>query len=448
MEFKNDAWSHRGEIMKYYLAIDLGATSGRHVIGYQDNGEIILKEIYRFRTQTDDSPDGLVWDIPRIYNEIKYGIKKAFEEYSVIESISIDTCGVDYVLMNGDKEITPYYAYRNERCQKSVQKVHKIVNFDDIYRKTGIQFAAFNTLYQLFDDKEKGRLEKATDYLMLPSYFSYKLTGAKTHEYTNESTGALLDATTGDYDYELLDRLGLPRKFFGKINKPGEEVGELLPEIQEEVGGNCKVYLCASHDTASAFESVNIDDDSIILSSGTWSLLGIKTNGPIISNESLEANYTNEGGVDYIRFLKNIMGMYLANRVIDETGLDFKTLDSLIFDSDYKETFDVNDSSLNAPKKMKEAILELLKKNPPKNDIDLFASIYRSQAVCYKKAIDELEKITKRKYKKIYIIGGGARNVFLNHMVKEYTGLKVIPMPIEATALGNILVQMKASKEL
>lgn len=434
--------------MKYYLAIDLGATSGRHVIGFQNGGKIILKEIHRFKTQMDDSPDGLVRDIPRIYNEIKFGIKKAFEEYPVIESISIDTWGVDYVLINGDKEIPPYYAYRNERCQKSAQKVHKIVNFDDIYRKTGIQFAAFNTLYQLFDDKEKGRLVEATDYLMLPSYFTFKLTGVKTHEYTNESTGSLLNAKTGEYDYELLDRLGLPRKLFGEIRKPGVVVGELLPEIQKEVGGNSKVILCASHDTGSAFESVNIDDDSIILSSGTWSLLGIKTNGPIISNESLEANYTNEGGVGYIRFLKNIMGMYLANRVIDETGLDFKTLDSLIFDSDYKETFDVNDSGLNAPKKMKKAILELLKKNPPKNDIDLFASIYRSQAVCYKKAIDELEKITKKKYKKIYIIGGGARNVFLNLMVKEYTGLKVIPMPIEATVLGNILVQMKASKEL
>lgn len=434
--------------MKYYLAIDLGATSGRHVIGFQNGGKIILKEIHRFKTQMDDSPDGLVWDIPRIYNEIKFGIKKAFEEYPVIESISIDTWGVDYVLINGDKEIPPYYAYRNERCQKSAQKVHKIVNFDDIYRKTGIQFATFNTLYQLFDDKEKGRLVEATDYLMLPSYFIFKLTGVKIHEYTNESTGSLLNAKTGEYDYELLDRLGLPRKLFGEIRKPGVVVGELLPEIQKEVGGNSKVILCASHDTGSAFESVNIDDDSIILSSGTWSLLGIKINRPIISNESLEANYTNEGGVGYIRFLKNIMGMYLANLVMGETGLDFKTLDSLIFDSDYKETFDVNDNGLNAPKKMKKAILELLKKNPPKNDIGLFASIYRSQAVCYKKAIDELEKITKKKYKKIYIIGGGARNVFLNHMVKEYTGLKVIPMPIEATALGNILVQMKASKEL
>ena len=434
--------------MKYFLAIDLGATSGRHVIGYKLDGEIQLKEIHRFRTEMDDSPDGLVWNIPRILNEIKEGIRKAFEIFPKIESISIDTWGVDYVLMNGDKEIAPYYAYRNERCQKSVQKVHKIIGFNDIYRKTGIQFAAFNTLYQLYDDKQKRRLDNATDYLMLPSYFSYKLTGIKTHEYTNESTGALLNVETSDYDYELLDKLELPRRLFNKIQKPGSVVGDLLPEVQKEVGGNSKVILCASHDTASAFESVNVDDESIVLSSGTWSLLGIKTKTPIVSEESLNSNYTNEGGVGYIRFLKNIMGMYLANRVREETGLHFRYIDSVIFDSKYDETFDVNDPSLSAPKNMKQAILNLLKDNPPKNDIDLFASIYRSQAICYKKALDELEKITGKTFNKIYIIGGGAKNIYLNNMVKEYTGLKVIPMPIEATALGNILVQMKASKEL
>ena len=434
--------------MKYFLAIDLGATSGRHVIGYKLDGEIQLKEIHRFRTEMDDSPDGLVWNIPRILNEIKEGIRKAFEIFPKIESISIDTWGVDYVLMNGDTEITPYYAYRNERCQKSVQKVHKIIGFNDIYRKTGIQFAAFNTLYQLYDDKQKRRLDNATDYLMLPSYFSYKLTGIKTHEYTNESTGALLNVETSDYDYELLDKLELPRRLFNKMQKPGSVVGDLLPEVQKEVGGNSKVILCASHDTASAFESVNVDDESIILSSGTWSLLGIKTKTPIVSKESLNSNYTNEGGAGYIRFLKNIMGMYLANRVREETGLHFRYIDSVIFDSKYNETFDVNDPSLSAPKNMKQAILNLLKDNPPKNDIDLFASIYRSQAICYKKAIDELEKITGKTFNKIYIVGGGAKNIYLNNMVKEYTGLKVIPMPIEATALGNILVQMKASKEL
>ena len=431
--------------MKYYLAIDLGASSGRHVVGYQKDGEVVLDEVYRFKTLMDNSENGLVWDIPRLLCEIKMGIQKTFKKYKTIESLSIDTWGVDYVLMNGDKEIIPYYAYRNSRNEKSVQKVHKIIKFDELYAKTGIQFAQFNTIYQLFDDLCKGRLENATDYLMLPSYFTYKLTGVKTHEYTNESTGALLNPNTGNYCSPVIDKLCLPRRLFGEIKQPGFVVGDLLPEVQKEVGGNCKVVLCASHDTASAFESVEIDDESILLSSGTWSLLGVKNKEPIVNEKSLKANYTNEGGVGYIRFLKNIMGMYLANCVVSETGLDFKTIGSLIFDSKYEETFDVNDPSLNAPKSMKEAILKLLKNNPPMNDIDLFASIYRSQAICYKKAIEELEYVTGKKYKKIYIVGGGAKNIFLNHKVKEYTGLKVIPMPIEATSLGNIKIQMKAS---
>ena len=434
--------------MKYYLAIDLGATSGRHVVGYLKDGEIVLEEIHRFKTCMDDSPNGLVWDIPRLFNEIKIGIKKAFEKYKVIESLSIDTWGVDYVLMNGDKDITPYYAYRNERNFKASNEFHKIISFEELYKKTGIQFTPFNTIYQLFADLKSGRLDDATDYLMLPSYFTYKLTGVKTHEYTNESTGALLNPYTKEYDFDVLDKLGLPRKLFKNMTYPGYIVGNLLPEIQKEVGVNTKVILCASHDTASAFESINTDEDSIILSSGTWSLLGIKSKEPIVNDVSLKANYTNEGGVGYIRFLKNIMGMYLANRVKDETDLTFKIIDSLILDSKYKETFDVNDPSLNAPKSMKDAILNLLKDNPPQNDIDLFASIYHSQALCYKKAIEELEEVTKKEYKKIYIIGGGARNAFLDHLVNAYTNKKVIALPIEATALGNIKVQMKASKEL
>ena len=430
--------------MKYYLAIDLGATSGRHVVGFLENGEIQLKEIYRFKTEMDDSENGLVWNIPRILNEIKNGIKKAFTEFKKIESISIDTWGVDYVLLNGDKEIPPYYAYRNERCQKSAEKVHKLISFDELYGKTGIQFAAFNTIYQLYDDKEKGRLENATDYLMLPCYFVYKLTGIKTHEYTIESTGAFLDPKTRHYCFDILDRLELDKRFFTRIIMPGHVVGELTPEIQKEVGGNAKVVLCASHDTGSAFEAIDVDEESLFLSSGTWSLLGMQTKAPITSKTSFEANYTNEGGVGYIRFLKNIMGMYLANRVREETGLSLTDIANEIDKSKYANTFDVNDPSLNAPKNMKLAILELLKNDPPKNDIDLFASIYHSMALSYKKSITELGKITGKTYKKLYIIGGGAKNIYLNKLVKEYTKLEVIALPIEATCLGNIKVQMKA----
>ena len=429
--------------MKHYLAIDLGASSGRHVIGHEENGEIVLEEIHRFKTEMDDSPDGLVWDIPRLLSEIKLGIKKAFARYPHIESLSIDTWGVDYVLMDGDKEIPPYYAYRNARCLKAAAAVHAKVPFEELYRHTGIQFAPFNTLYQLYDDKEKGRLEKATDYLMLPSYFSYKLTGKKSHEYTDESTGALLNAETGGYDEAILKALGLPKKLFGKIEKPGTVLGGLLPEVEKEVGGNCPVLLAPSHDTAASFESVDLPEDTLLLSSGTWSLLGIKAKEPIINEASLQANYTNEGGVGYIRFLKNIMGMYLSNRLRQETGLGYEEIAKGVEESTYQQTFDVDDPSLSAPKKMKEAVLALLKKNPPKTAFDLFASVYRSMALGYRKAIEELEGITKKNYRAILVLGGGAKNQYLNRMIEACTGKQVIPMPIEATALGNIKNQMK-----
>lgn len=433
--------------MKYYLAIDLGASSGRHVIGYLKDGEVVLKEIYRFKTGMSSSADGLVWNIPLFLKEIKNGIKKAFDLYKDIESLSIDTWGVDYVLMDKDKEIPPFYAYRNSRCVEASEKVHKIIAFEKLYYKTGIQFASFNTIYQLFDDLKKGRLKKATDYLMLPSYFSYKLTGVKTHEYTEESTGALLDPSKKDYNFEVIDAIGLPRKLFNKIENPGKFVGYLTPEVQKEVGGNTKVILCASHDTGSAFESIDAPDDGVILSSGTWSLLGIKSSKPIVNKASLSANYTNEGGVGYIRFLKNIMGMYIANRVSEETQVNFRNI-NVLKESKYTKTFDVNDKSLMAPEKMKEAVLKLLKKDPPTNIVDLYSSIYHSLALSYKKAIDELEEITGNKYNSIYIVGGGAKNKNLNKIIEKETNRKVVALPIEATAYGNIKIQMKASKEL
>lgn len=431
-----------------YLAIDLGATSGRHIVGYKKGNRIVLKEVYRFKTLMDDSPDGLVWDLKRIFSDIKFGIKNAFKLYPNIVSLSIDTWGVDYVLMKNSKEIPPFFAYRNTRNLVSNEIVNKIVPFEELYKLTGIQSAPFNTIYQLYADKRAGRLNEATDYLMIPSYFTYKLTGKKTHEYTNESTGSLLNPKSGGYLYPLIDVLELPRSLFGKMSYPGEYVGELLPSIRKLVNGNCKVYLCASHDTASAFEAVDIDNKTVLISSGTWSLLGIKSDHPIISEESLKANYTNEGGVGYIRFLKNIMGMWIANQLKIETNLTQEFIDKNIDGVHYKVTFDVNDKTLLSPTSMKKAIVKLLEKCPPQNNLELFSSVYHSMAKSYKDAIDELETITGNKIEKIMIIGGGAKNKYLNKLVEEYTGKQVIAKPIEATALGNIKMQMKASKEL
>ncbi len=429
--------------MKYYLAIDLGATSGRHVIGYEVDGKFVLEEIHRFKTGMDESSHGLVWNVPRLFKEIKLGIKKAFKKYPKIESLSIDTWGVDYVLMNGNKEIPPYYAYRNARNIEASKELSKVLPFEELYKTNGIQFAAFNTIYQLYDDMRNGRLEKATDYLMLPSYFSYKLTGIKSHEYTDESTTSLLNAVTKKYDYEHLDKLGLPRRLFNDISEPGTILGELKDDIAKEVGGQTKVVLCASHDTASAFEAVDVPEDGIIISSGTWSLIGIKTKEPICNEKSLASNFTNEGGVNYIRFLKNVMGMWIVNQIGLQENINFVLLLDQIEKTNYQETFDVNDESLVAPKNMKQAVTKLLVNNPPKNDLELFASVYHSMAVAYKNVCDELEGITNKKFNSIYVVGGGAKNKYLNRLIEEETSKKVVAMPIEATSLGNIKVQEK-----
>lgn len=434
---------------KYYLAIDLGASSGRHILGTKRaNGEIMLKEVHRFKTGMDESPDGLVWDLARIFKEIELGIKKAFKKNKNIVSLAIDTWGVDYVLLENDKPVPPFYAYRNSRNAFSSEIVNKIIPFEELYKVSGVQFAPFNTVYQLYSDKYAKRLTPNTEYLMLPCYFSYLLTGKKVHEYTNESTTSLLNAKTGNYSPFIYNKLELPKSLFKEIKMPGEEVGDLLPNIAKIVGGNCKVVLCASHDTASAFEAIDTDEDSIIISSGTWSLLGIKSPKPIISEKSMNANYTNEGGVGYIRFLKNIMGMWINNSVKSEVKLEQPFIDSMMNVIDYKATFDVNDPSLLAPTSMKKAIIKLLDKCPPQNDLEIFASIYRSMALSYKKAIEELEDIVGRRFKTIVIVGGGSKNTYLNKLVEELTGKKVIVGSAEATALGNIKVQMKASGEL
>lgn len=434
--------------MKRYLAIDLGASSGRHIVGHKgQDGSIVLEEVHRFATGMDQSENGLVWNVPRLFEEILFGIEKAFERYGEeIVSLSIDTWGVDYVLLEGDHDIPPYHAYRNDRNKAARTKVEGIVPFSKLYESSGIQGADFNTLYQLYADAMEGRLSQATDYLMLPSYFTYRLTGIKSHEYTNETTGGFIDAKTKTYDFGIIDSLSLPRRLFKQLSFPGENVGRLLPEIERRVGGNCSVILCASHDTASAFEAIDADEESVLLSSGTWSLIGIKSPLPILTPEAQKANFTNEGGVNYVRFLKNVPGLWINNQLRQELGLSQEDILSQIEESQYQERFDIDDPSLVAPKSMKKALDGALSSHPPKSNTDYFVSIYRSMGLAYDHAIKELETITGKTYSSVTVFGGGAKNVYLNRMIEAYTGKKVIALPIEATAIGNIKIQMEAIK--
>ena len=423
--------------MQYYLAIDIGASSGRHIVGWREDGEIRTEEIYRFPNGVTERDGHLTWDIDVLLGHVKTGIEKARERFGAIESLSVDTWGVDYVLMRGDKTVTPCYAYRDGRTEAVIPQVHEKISFTRLYRHTGIQFQPFNTIYQLYADKLAGRLEGVTDFLMIPEYLMYKLCGVKSHEYTNATTGGMVSAETGEFDPAIIEALELPKHLFGKLQQPGTVIGEYE---------GIKVVLCATHDTGSAVEGIPMEGEQPYISSGTWSLLGVKTEKPITNAASELANWSNEGGVGYNRYQKNIMGMWLVNRLRDELCPDkpFGEIVTEAEESRFEETVDANAPCFLAPESMKEAFDAALVMRPQSVG-DYFRCAYRSLALSYMNAIQELQHNTGKHYDSIYIVGGGAKNAFLNRLTEEATGKTVIALPIEATAIGNLKIQMEAS---
>ena len=420
---------------KYYLAVDIGASSGRHIVGWREGGELKTQEVYRFPNGVTEQDGHLTWDIDALLAHVKAGIEKAREKYE-ITSLSIDTWGVDYVLLKGDETVCPVYAYRDRRTESAIPAVHEKIPFVELYRRTGIQFQPFNTIYQLFADQLAGRLTEVTDFLMIPEYLMYRLCGVKSHEYTNATTGGMVSAETGAFDPAIVQALGLPEHLFRKLQQPGTVIGEYE---------GIKVLLCATHDTGSAVEGIPMEGDAPYISSGTWSLLGVKTPKPITDEASRAANWSNEGGVGYNRYQKNIMGMWLPNRLRAELCPD-KSWGEIVGEAEasaFEETVDANAPIFLAPESMKAAFDSALSAKPQTLG-DYFRCAYRSLALSYRQAIEELEYNTDKKYDKIYIVGGGARNGFLNRLTEQATGKNVVALPIEATALGNLKIQMEA----
>ena len=430
--------------MRYYLAIDIGASSGRHIVGWQENGVIETREVFRFPNGVQEHGGHLIWDVDGLFKNVVAGIGKAFEQFPQIESLSVDTWGVDYVLLRGKEELRPCYAYRDTRTEAVIPEVHEKIAFSELYRHTGSQFQPFNTIYQLYDDLKQGRLEGVTDMLMIPEYLLYKLSGVKAREYTNATTMGMINAQTGEFDLEIVDALGLPKTLFPKLTQPGTVIGKLLPEIAQTVGGNCSVVLCATHDTGSAVEGIPMTEDAPYISSGTWSLLGVKTPKPITTEGSEKANYSNEGGVGYNRYQKNIMGMWLVNQLQKELCPEtpFPEIVKMAEESACDVLVDANAPAFLSPQSMK-AAFDSATGNALSTLGDYFRCAYRSLAVSYRVALDELENNTGKTYDKLYIVGGGAKNGFLNALTEAATGKKVIALPIEATALGNLKVQME-----
>ena len=422
--------------MKICLAIDIGASSGRHIAGWLENGELKTEELYRFPNGVTELDGHLTWDIDALLAHVKKGIAVAKEKYPEIESLSVDTWGVDYVLMKGDEAVLPCYAYRDSRTDAVIPLVHEKLPFSELCRRTGIQFQPFNTIYQLYADKLAERLDGVTDFLMIPEYLMYKLCGTKSHEYTNATTGGMVSAETGSFDPDIMEALDLPKHLFCPLQQPGTLIGEYE---------GIKVVLCATHDTGSAVEGIDMDGEAPYISSGTWSLLGVKTEKPITNTASQLANWSNEGGVGYNRYQKNIMGMWLVNRLRDELcpGKPFGEIVAEAEASRFEETVDANAQCFLAPESMKAAFQSALSAQPETVG-DWFRCAYRSLALSYMNAIQELQHNTGRHYDRIYIVGGGAKNAFLNRLTEEASGKKVIALPIEATAIGNLKIQMNA----
>lgn len=437
---------------QYYLAVDIGASSGRHILGSVQHGSIVLEEIYRFSNGMKLQNGTLCWDVQELFHHIREGMKRCKAAGKIPVSMGIDTWAVDFVLLDGQDQILGNsVGYRDERTQRMDDKVYERISQDELYARTGIQKQIFNTIYQLMAVKEQTReqMEEAESLLMIPDYFHFLLTGVKAQEYTNATTTQLVNPVTNQWDYELIEVLGYPRGLFGPLSMPGTPVGELSKAIQEEVGYNCQVVLPATHDTASAVLAVPSNEaDILYISSGTWSLMGTERMEADCSMESQRRNFTNEGGYEHrFRYLKNIMGLWMIQSVKKELTKDhsFAELCEMASNETIPSIVDCNADCFLAPESMVRAVQDACEKSGqqvPQTAGELAAVIYNSLAECYRETMKELEAVTGNTFGCIQIVGGGANADYLNQLTADRTGRIVYAGPTEATAIGNLTAQM------
>lgn len=440
------------EKKNYYLAVDFGASSGRHILCCVENGRLVTEEVYRFENGAVNKNGTLCWEIDRLFREILNGMKECAALGKIPVRMGIDTWGVDFVLIDKEgRRIGDAVSYRDGRTEKAVPYVEQIISESDLYRRTGIQKAPYNTIYQLAAVKMTNPeyLESARHLLMLPDYFNYLLTGTLAAEYTEATTTGLINASKKDWDMELIAKLGLPKKIFCPVKKPGEKAGRLLPEIKNTVGFDTEVILTASHDTASAIAAIPYGDhhNAVYISSGTWSLMGIETDAPDCSENCRSLGLSNEGALNGINCLKNIMGLWMIQQVRHEYDdrYSFAELCDMAEESGIDSVVDCNDNMFLSPESMRGAIDEYCRKHlmqVPESAGDYAKIIYTSLAKCYSESAEQIEKLTGKTYSSIHIIGGGSNAGYLNRLTAKHSGKTVCAGPSEATALGNIAVQM------
>ena len=439
--------------MKTYLAIDIGASSGRHIVAWLEGNKIETREVYRFPNGGSMVNDHLCWDIEGLEKHVVAGLKAAKEQGYEPAYIGIDTWGVDFVLLDKDgKRVGDAVAYRDTRTDGMDIELEKVMPFPFHFGLCGIAKQPFNTVYQMMAvvKEHPEYADQVDDFLMMPEYLSYILTGRKAHEWTNCTTGALCNAESGTWSDTIRAAAGIPDKWFRTpMVKPGTVLGSLTDAVAAEVGYQSTVILPATHDTGSAYMAVPAKDDgAAFLSSGTWSLLGTELPAPVTSETALTSGFTNEGGYNgTTRFLKNIMGMWMLqciHREIDKAH-SFAEMADMAGKSTYPACIDAADNRFLAPESMLEEVKAALKDAgaPEPADLgDVLRAVTMGLAVCYDKSIQEMSEITGKSFTSINIVGGGSANVVLNQMTADVTGLPVYAGPTEGTALGNLAAQM------
>ena len=443
---------------RYYLAIDIGASSGRHILAHKKDGRIVLEEIYRFPNGMQEHNGHKVWNVDQLFWEIQTGMKKCADIGKIPYSMGIDTWAVDFVLLDDQgQRIGDAVAYRDARTDGMDKQVYEIISENDLYEITGIQKQKFNTIYQLMALKQQNpeSLDRAQSMLMIPDYFNFLLTGNKLQEYTNATTTQLVDPKANDWNWALIDRLGYPRTLFQTIMMAGSIVGNLADSIQKQVGFECKVVLPATHDTASAVMAVpSKEEQPLYISSGTWSLMGTELKEAACDEQSRKHNMTNEGGYDYrFRYLKNIMGLWMIQSVRHEVNdaYSFAEICAMAEEAkDFPSRVDANDECFLSPDNMTEEVKDYCRRTGqkvPETLGEIATVIYTSLAECYAKTAKELEEMTGRTYSRIHIVGGGSNAGYLNELTAKATKKEIHAGPGEATAIGNITAQMLKAEE-
>ena len=440
----------------WVAAVDLGATSGRVMLGHVGPDQLSVEAVHRFSNDPVRITDGLHWNILELYRNLLIGLRKAVVEQPDLAGVGIDSWAVDYGLVSGDRLINNPFHYRDERTARGVDLVHKIADHASLYATNGLQFQPFNSIYQLAVDHEAGVIDDTTRMLMLPDLLAFWLTGEQIGERTNASTTGLLDVSTGSWNATLIDKLSLPRSLFPSLVDPASRVGPLRDDVAAEVGAALDVIAVGSHDTASAVVGVPMTEPgAAYISSGTWSLVGIELDRPVLTEESREANFTNEGGVDgKIRYLRNVMGMWLLSESIRTWERERLTLEltTLLAQAAAITTpvaiFDANHPSLLPPGDMPKRITELCvaaDTAAPNSPPEFARSIVESLAEAYATAIDDAERLSGSKINIVHIVGGGSQNTLLCQLTANRTGRRVLAGPVEATAIGNVLIQGRAA---